>query len=163
MHCTHQLTLCLSVCRCLTHACTCTHTHTLAGASEDCRVVRDPGIWWGVVAGDRVCCTLRQMESGSFPLERLLAVFSVFNIFDFFSLLPEWLLLAFTKHPLFTSVQLSLTSDDRPSTKNHFCSIFYSLLFHSFTLFLSSSLDYHNEWIWSWHAIWLLAGKFIYF
>lgn len=34
--------------------------------------------WWVVMAGDRVCCTLRQMESGSFPSERLAAVFSPF-------------------------------------------------------------------------------------
>lgn len=89
--------------------------------------------WWVVVTGDRVCGTLRQMESGSFPSERLAAVSFIF--FSIFLLLPDWLLLPFTRRPLFTSALFSLTSDDKPSVESHF-----PFLFSFFSSFLRSSL-----------------------
>ena len=80
---------------------------------------KNPGGWWVVMAGDRVCGVLRQMESGSFPSDRPAAVFPLLSPFSFI-LLPDWLPLPFTKHPLFTSVRFSLTSNDKPSVESHF-------------------------------------------
>lgn len=111
------------------------------------------------MAGDRVCFTLRQMESGSFPSERLQAVFSPFF---FFLLLPDWLLLPFTKHLLFTSVLFSLTSDDKPSIEGHFPfirSLFSSFLSSSlfpsfpFALWLFKPFCHRNKWVLNWHVV----------
>lgn len=63
------------------HRVTHTHMHTRATWLQ-----RSVG-WWVAVAGDRVCCMLRQMESGSSPSGRLEAVFFIFLLL----LLPEWL------------------------------------------------------------------------
>lgn len=84
------------------------------------------------------CCTLKQMESGSFPLERLLAVFVFssffFNILDFFHYCLSdcfWLVPNIHCLPLFSSVSPQLTGHPQRTTFAPF--LFPSLpFFHSF-------------------------------
>lgn len=138
-----------------------THTHALTWASEDCRVLRNPGVWWVVVAGDRVCCTLRQIQSGSFPLERLLAVFSphFFNIFDcFYYCLSDcfWLLANIHCLPLLSSVSPQMTGHPLRSTSSPYFIPFSPIL---------SLLSCGGPWtiimneFWGWRALWLSPMK----
>lgn len=96
------------------------------------------------------------------PLRKTCGCFLFFPLFSFFLLLPDWLLLHFTKHPLFTSVLFSLTSDDKPSVESHFLfilsffsSFLSSPLFPSFLLapFLFKPFCHHDKWILKRHGV----------
>ena len=118
----------------------CTHTHTLMYRYTYIQCmhihINPPQNYWGlsglknsggwsvVMTGDRVCCALRQMESGSFPSERLAGVSFIFSVlFFFFLLLPDWLLLPIPNvHclPLFGSVSPQMTSHPWRATSSSF-------------------------------------------
>lgn len=88
------------------------------------------------------------------PLRKTCGCFLFFPsfFFFFFLLLPDWLLLPFTKHPLFTSVLFSLTSDDKPSVESHFLFIL-SASFLPFAPFLFKFFYHRDEWILNWHGV----------
>lgn len=141
------------------------HTHTTPHTtSEDCWGWKSRGLMGSYGRWQSV---LHAQTNGvwQLPLRKTWGGFLFLPPFSFpFLLLPDWLLLPFTKHPLFTSVLFSLTSDDKPSVENHF-SFFLSFLppshplcvlppFPPFLVSFSSLLFYHSDkWILNWHGV----------
>lgn len=112
------------------------------------------------MAGDRVCCTLRQMESGSFPSERLEAVFYFFPLFFFF--ITAWLTAsAFyqTSIVYLCSVQSHLRwqairGEPLPfhSLLLLFLSFILSVSFLPFALSFCKPFSSSNKWVLNWHS-----------
>lgn len=133
------------------------HTHKTHQGYTELLGLKNPGGWWVVMAGDRVCFTLRQMESGSFPSERLQAVFSPF-FFPFF--ITAWLTAsAFyqTSIVYLCSVQSHLRWQAIRGEPLPFHSLpLFSLSFISSVSFLSFcavAFCHHNKWVLNWRAV----------
>ena len=138
--------------------CLCTYTQHyrgLVGAEKSRGLMGSYGRWQSVL------CTLWQMESGSFPSERLEAVFYFFLVFlfffyycltDCFCLLPNIHCL-----PLFCSVSPQMTSHPWRATSfpfsRSFPPFFHPLCF--LPSFCSVPFCYHDKQILNWHGVWL--------
>ena len=136
------------------------HTHN---TTEDLLGLKNPGVWWVVMAGDRVCCARSDKWSLAASPQKDLRLFFIFSSFFFFlffffyNCLTDCFCLLPNIHclPLFCSVSPQMTSHPWRATSFSFSRSFPPF-FHPLCFlpsFCSVRFCHHDKQILNWHGV----------